>query len=52
MEEQKQNVVSRSSAEVEYIAMAHTTCEMMWIRSFLTEVGFPPKGSMPMLYDN
>ena len=34
----KQNV-ARSSAETEYRAMAHTTCEFMWIQSLLSEMG-------------
>jgi len=37
----KQLVVSRSSAEAEYRAMAHGTCELLWIRSLLMELGFP-----------
>jgi len=28
----KQNVVSRSSAEAKYRGMAHTACEMMWLK--------------------
>ena len=32
----KQNVVSRSSAETEYIAMSQSTCEIMWIHNLLT----------------
>ena len=35
----KQNVVSRSSAESEYKAMAQSTCEIMWVYQFLTEIG-------------
>ena len=35
----KQNVVSRSSAESEYRAMAQATCEVMWIHHLLTETG-------------
>ncbi|WMV41466.1 hypothetical protein MTR67_034851 [Solanum verrucosum] len=35
----KQNVVSRSSAESEYRAMARSTCEIMWIHHLLSEVG-------------
>ena len=35
----KQNVVSRSNAESEYRAMAQSTCEIMWIHHFLTNVG-------------
>ena len=35
----KQNVVARSSAEVEYRAMAHTACEMLWVQSLLHDMG-------------
>jgi len=30
----KQDGVSRSSAEPEYKVMAHTTCEMVWLKKF------------------
>ena len=49
---QKQSIMSRSSAEAEYRAMADTTAEMMWLRSLLTELGFPPEGPMQMYCDN
>ncbi|XP_020262510.1 uncharacterized protein LOC109838480 [Asparagus officinalis] len=48
----KQDVVSRSSAEAEYRAMAHTACEMIWLRKFMTEFGFVQPGPMPMHCDN
>lgn len=35
----KQNVVSRSSAESEYRATAQSVCEVMWIYQLLNEVG-------------
>ncbi|XP_028805888.1 uncharacterized protein LOC114760767 [Neltuma alba] len=35
----KQNVVSRSSAEAEYRAMAQSVCEIIWIYQLLKEVG-------------
>ncbi|CAL1407400.1 unnamed protein product [Linum trigynum] len=35
---QKQQVVSRSSAEAEYRALAETTCELQWLSSLLTEL--------------
>ena len=31
----KQDIVSRSSAEAEYRVMAHTACEMMWLKKNL-----------------
>lgn len=48
----KQNVVARSSAEAEYRAMAHTACEMMWVRSLLQEMSFIMSGPMRMYCDN
>ena len=36
----KQNVVSRSSAEAKYRAMAHTACEMMWLKNLMLELEF------------
>ena len=49
---QKQSIVSRSSAEAEYRAMADTTTEMLWLRSLLIELGFSPDGPMQMYCDN
>ena len=48
----KQTVVARSSAEAEYRAMAHTTCEVVWVRSFLEEIGFPVQVPMNLYCDN
>nr|GEU50587.1 reverse transcriptase domain-containing protein [Tanacetum cinerariifolium] len=48
----KQNVVSRSSSEAEYIAMAQTTCELVWLRNLLGEIGFPQSKPMKMWCDN
>ncbi|GAV63039.1 hypothetical protein CFOL_v3_06561, partial [Cephalotus follicularis] len=36
----KQSVVSRSSAEAEYRAIANVTGELQWIHMLLTEIGF------------
>jgi len=48
----KQSVVSRSSAESEYRAMANVTLEMIWIKDLLTEVGLSPEGPMNLYGDN
>ncbi|KAL5540215.1 hypothetical protein UlMin_044161 [Ulmus minor] len=37
----KQHVVSRSSAESEYRALAHVSCEIAWLESLLGELSFP-----------
>ncbi|KAA3471001.1 Retrovirus-related Pol polyprotein from transposon TNT 1-94 [Gossypium australe] len=37
----KQQVVSRSTAEAEYRSLANVTAEMVWLRSFLTELCVP-----------
>jgi len=44
--------VSRSRAEVEYRAMAHMTCEMVWLQNLLMELGFRQPGPMSMHCDN
>ena len=51
-EVKKQSVVPRSSAKVKYRAMAHTTCEMMWLKTLLGEHEFSEDGPMPMYCDN
>jgi len=34
----KQDVVSRSSVNAKYRAMAHITCEMLWLKNLLMEL--------------
>jgi transposase InsO family protein len=48
----KQSVVARSSAEAEYRAMAHTACELTWLRTLLQEFGFPVHDPTPLYCDN
>ncbi|CAL5382404.1 unnamed protein product [Camellia sinensis] len=48
----KQKVVALSSAEAEFRGMAKGLCELLWLRSLLTEVGFPPDSTMNLLCDN
>ncbi|CAH9104817.1 unnamed protein product [Cuscuta europaea] len=48
----KQNVVSRSSAESEYRAMAQSACEIIWISHLLTELGLKTSMSAKLWCDN
>ncbi|KAL3507064.1 hypothetical protein ACH5RR_032446 [Cinchona calisaya] len=48
----KQNVVSRSSAESEYRAMAQSTCELIWIHQLLSEIGLDTSLPMKLWCDN
>jgi len=48
----KQNVVARSSAEVEYRAMAVATCELIWIKQLLQELKFGNAQQMKLYCDN
>ncbi|XP_022152743.1 uncharacterized protein LOC111020391 [Momordica charantia] len=48
----KQNVVSRSSAESEYRAMAQSVCELVWIHQLLTELGFGITTPIKLWCDN
>lgn len=50
----KKNVVARSSAEIEYHAMAQTTCEIIWLKRLLEKLKFckKKKGSMKLICDN
>ena len=40
----RQDVVTLSSTEAEYIAISFATQEIMWLRSFFNELGYPLKG--------
>jgi len=44
--------VSRSSTEGESGVMAHTTCEMVWLKSLIWELRFSVAGLIPMCFDN
>lgn len=51
-ESRKQNVVATSSAESEYIALAESTKEAMYLRYLLEELGFPPDGPTVIMSDS
>ncbi|KAL5816220.1 hypothetical protein ACOSQ3_024598 [Xanthoceras sorbifolium] len=48
----KQSVVSRSSAEAEFRAMAHGICEGVWLKRVLAELKMPIEGAMRLFCDN
>ena len=48
----KQKVVALSSVEAEFRCMAKGLCELLWLRSLLAEIGFPPSLAMNLFCDN
>ena len=52
MEEQETAVVARSSAEAEYRAMAMASCEFVWLKSLLSDLGSPSVTPMTLFCDN
>lgn len=48
----KQDVISRSSTEAEYRAMASTTCEIVWLRWLLADMGVFLRHPTPLHCDN
>ncbi|XP_019053898.1 PREDICTED: uncharacterized protein LOC109114920 [Nelumbo nucifera] len=48
----KQMVVSRSSTEAEYRALADTTSELLWLRWLLHDMGITHSSATPLYYDN
>ena len=48
----KHEVVVRSSAEIEYRAMALATCELIWLKQLLQELRFGNDEQMTLVCDN
>ena len=48
----KQRVVSRSSAEAEYRSIAVTTCELIWLKALLKDLGYHTNQPMKLYCDN
>ena len=48
----KQNVVARFLAKAEYRGMVHGTCELLWLKILLVEIGFEPREPMLLYCDN
>ena len=51
-ETKKQATVSRSSAEVEYRAMAFATSIVLWLKSLLQSLGIEHNASVPLHCDS
>ena len=41
-----------SSCEAELVALSAATCDVIWVRNVLTELGYPPSGPTPVFVDN
>ena len=50
LKSKKHTIVSRSTADFEYRAMAHISCKLMWIKHLLEELIFDVKLSITMYY--
>jgi hypothetical protein len=48
----QQAVVAQSSCEAEYIALGFTAHQVLWLRSFSSEIGFPQPGASFIACDN
>ncbi|XP_042479697.1 uncharacterized protein LOC122060635 [Macadamia integrifolia] len=48
----KQAVVARSSAEVEFCAIAHSICELLWLHGLLIDLVVPTTLPMKLFYDS
>lgn len=48
----KQPTVALSTAEAEYMAMAHASKEAIWLRTLLSEIGFPQESPSTIHVDN
>jgi hypothetical protein len=47
-----QSIVTLSTTEAEFVSAVSAGQELVWMRTFLTELGFPPPGPSLMLLDN
>lgn len=48
----KQNTVALSSTEAEYVSLSQATCEAIWIRNLLVELGIPMDKPVKIYEDN
>ena len=52
MEEQKTECCCALQCRIEIRGMVKAICELLWLKKFLTELGFEPKSEMRLLCDN
>jgi hypothetical protein len=48
----QQTIVALSSCEAEYVACTHSARQISWLRSILSELGFPQNDATPLSCDN
>ena len=48
----KQKVVALSSAEAEFRGISKGVCELLWLRSLITEIGYTPSDEISLYCDN
>ena len=48
----RQHTVATSVGEAEYMELSDTSKQSAWLRSFATEINFPPSGPTPICADN
>lgn len=48
----KQTIVSRSSIESEYKVISDATCELVWFRSLILDLGISVSTHIPLFVDN
>ena len=48
----RQRLVTKSTAESEFIALSEATAEVTWLRTLLAELGYPPTGPTAIWEDN
>jgi len=48
----QQAIIAQSSCEAEYIALGYTARQVLWLRNFAAELGFPQPGASFVACDN
>ena len=48
----KQTSIALSTMQAEFVALSHATKDALWLRTLLSDLGFPPSGTIKILCDN